>query len=246
MKRVGTFILFLALWFHGVEQCAFAATNDLFLRGVNAFDTGSFSDAAKTFREAAERKPASGTLVNLGLTEWRRGRAGRAILAWEQALWIDPFDSRAKGNLNYARQLTGVESPELTWFERASAWLPVNTWAWLAGASLWLGIGLSVLPRVFRWRRSGWHQAVAAVSFGVFLLSLPALVGVVTRTRIGFVLQRDAPLRLTPTAEAESLAKLNAGEPLRTRGARGDYVFVQTSRGQGWIAISQLGRICPR
>ena len=22
MKRVGTFILFLALWFHGVEQCA--------------------------------------------------------------------------------------------------------------------------------------------------------------------------------------------------------------------------------
>ena len=246
MRLGGFIIVFLAILLQGVGQTVFSATNDLFLRAVGAYEAGGFSEAARTFRKAAEREPASGTLVNLGLTEWRRGRAGQAIVAWEQALWIDPFDARAKGNLNYARQFTGVESPDLTWFERASAWLPVNDWTWIAGASLWLGIGLSVLPRVYRWRRSGWHQAVAAVSFGVFLLSLPALVGVVTRTRIGFVVQRDAPLRLTPTAEAEAVVKLNAGEPLRAQGIRGDYVFVRTTHGQGWIERGQFGRICPR
>lgn len=246
MRRMGLIILFLAVLLHGVGQNVFAATNDLFVRAVDAYQAGSFREAATNFRQAADRVPASGTLVNLGLTEWRRGRAGQAILAWEQALWIDPFDARAKGNLNYARQLTGVESPDLTWFERASAWLPVNSWTWIAGASLWLGIGLTVMPRVFRWRRSGWHQAVAAVSFAVFLLSLPALAGVFTRTRIGFVLQRDASLRLTPTAEAEALVKLNSGEPMRAQRTRGDYVFVRTSHGQGWIERGQFGRICPR
>ena len=229
----------------GSGQVSFAATNDLFLRGLEAYQAGHFADAARAFREASEREPASGTLLNLGLTEWRRGRAGLAILAWEQVRWIDPFDPQAKANLDYARQFTGVESPELTWYERASSWLPVNAWTWMAGMALWLAIGMAVLPGVLRWRRANWQQGLAALSFAVFLLSLPAHVGVVTRTRIGFVLKKDAPLRLTPTAEAEAEVKLNAGEPVRALRVRGDYVLVRTTHGQGWIERSQFGNICP-
>lgn len=243
MNRRGAFTLVLAL--SVACSVSFAATNDLFRSGVDAFQAGQFNEAAKTLRAEAEQRPASGTLVNLGLTEWRRGRAGLAIHAWEQALWVDPFDARARANLNYARQFTGVESPDLTWYERASTWLPVNAWAWIAVASLWLTIGLMVLPGVLRRRRTGWQQALAALSFAVFLLSLPANVGAVTRTRIGFVLQKDAPLRLTPTAEAEAQMKLNAGEPVRAVRVRGDYVFVNTSRGQGWIERGQFGAIWP-
>ena len=244
MNRRGAFILALALF--GATSVSFAATNDLFRQGVDAFQAGQFNEAAKALRSAAEQTPASGTLVNLGLTEWRRGRAGLAIHAWEQALWVDPFDALARANLNYARQFTGVESPDLTWYERASTWLPVNAWAWIAVASLWLTIGLMVLPGVLRRRRTGWQQALAALSFAVFLLSLPANVGAVTRTRIGFVLQKDAPLRLTPTAEAEAQMKLIAGEPVRAIRVRGDYVFVHSSRGQGWIERGQFGAICPK
>ena len=86
--------------------------------------------------------------------------------------------------------------------------------------------------------------ALAALSFAVFLLSLPAHVGVVTRTRIGFVLKKDAPLRLTPTAEAEAQLKLNAGEPVRVLRVRGDYILVRTSHGQGRIERTQFGSIC--
>jgi hypothetical protein len=227
----------------GSCQPGFAATNDLFLRGLRAYQAARFPDAAKVFREAAANQPATGTLLNLGLTEWRRGRAGPAILAWEQVRWIDPFDAPAKANLDYARQFTGVDAPDLTWYERASTWLPVNAWTWMAGLALWSAISLAVLPGVLRWRRANWQQGLAALSLAVFLLSLPAHFGVVTRTRIGFILKKDAPLRLTPTAEAEAQVKLNAGEPVRALRARGDYVLVRTSHGEGWIERSQFGKI---
>jgi hypothetical protein len=224
----------------------FAVTNDLFLQGLEEYRTGQFTEAARSFRAGTERDPASGTLVNLGLTEWRRGRAGPAILAWEQARWIDPFDTRARANLAYARQLTGVESPDFSWNERASAWLPANAWAWIAGGSLWLAIGLTVLPGVFRWRKSAWSQAFAALGLALFFASLPAHYGVVTRTRIGFVLQKNAALRLTPTGEAEAVTKLAAGEPARELRKRGDYVLIRTLHGQGWIERNQFGHVCQK
>ena len=221
------------------------AADDSFQRGVAAHREGRFADAAKDLRSVIEMRPSSGALINLGLTEWRRGRAGAAVLAWEQARWIDPFDARSRDNLRYARDLTGVEAPEYSWYERAAAWLPVNAWAWIAGLSLWLAISMVVLPGVFRWPKSSWHQALAAVSLGVFLASLPAHFGILTRMNLGFVLQKNLPLRLTPTTEGEWQSKLAAGEPARELRRRGDFVYVQTSRGKGWIESAYFGRICP-
>ncbi len=230
----------------GVTMNCLAATNDLFATGTTAFQAGQFANAARDFRSAAAVQPATGTLLNLGLAEWRRGRAGAAILAWEQALWIDPFDAQARTNLQYARQFTNLEAPDYSWYERASTWLPINAWAWIAGTSLWLAIGLAVLPGVLGGRKAGWQQALAAVGLAVFLLSLPAHFGVVTRTKIGFVQQKDAPLRLTPTTDSELVTKLSSGEPAREVRSRGEYVLVRTTRGQGWIERSQFGRICPK
>lgn len=223
-----------------------AATNSLFQQGIEAYRSGEYAAAAKHFRAATARTPASGTLVNLGLAEWHRGRAGEAVLAWEQARWIAPLDRRAQENLAYARHLIGIEPPEITWNERASAWLSVNSWAWIAGASLWLAIGVMVLPGVLRRRKSPWQQALAAAGLAVFFVCLPAHYGVLTRTKIGIVLEKNLPLRLTPTTDGEVLTKLPAGESARELRTRGNYVLVRTAEGQGWILRSQFGRICPR
>ena len=58
--------------------------------------------------------------------------------------------------------------------------------------SLWLAVGLLVVPAVFRWRKTGWLPVLAAVAAGIFLLTLPALAGIHTRMRLGF----DLRLRL--------------------------------------------------
>lgn len=217
-----------------------------FQAGAVAYRAGDYARAAEAFRQSVVLQPASGALQDLGNAEWRCQHTGAAILAWEQARWLDPFNPSARQNLGFARKTAQLEAPDLTWYEVVSAWLPTSWWAWIAGISLWLAVGMGMLPGVLRQRKATWHQAVAALGLMVFLLSLPAHIGVQTRSRIGFVLQKDTPLRLTPTLEAQAMTRLAAGEPGRWVRARGNYVLIRTSRALGWVEQDQFGMACPR
>ena len=223
-----------------------AAANDFFARGLELSRAGRFPEAAAAFESAAKTQPAAGTLLNLGLAEWQRGHAGPAILAWEQALWIDPFDQAASANLAFARQVAQVEAPQLKWHETVSTWLPPNDWVWLAGAALWLAVGLLVLPGVLGFRKATWQQWPAALACGMFLFCLTADYGVVSRTHLGFILAKNTPLQLTPTHDAELVLTLAAGEPVRVLRTRGNYVFIRTSTTSGWVEQGAFGLICPR
>jgi len=237
--------ILLALWLCLLNPGR-AAAADTFTRGLELSRAGQFPEAAAAFEQLAGARPAAGTLVNLGLADWQRGHAGPAILAWEQALWIDPFNKRAEANLKFARQVAQLDAPQLKWFEAVSAWLPPNAWVWLAGASLWLSLGLLIFPGIFRRRKTGWQQWLAALAFGIFLFSLAGNFGVVSRTHTGFVLKKNAPLRLTPTQEGEVIATLVPGEPARALRTRGHYLFIRTLAGSGWLEQDDFGPLCPR
>jgi tetratricopeptide (TPR) repeat protein len=225
---------------------AFASLPDaLFQTGVAAYRAADYSVAAQAFRQSVTLQPASGALQALGNAEWQQRRTGDAILAWEQALWLDPFNESARQNLRFVRKTAQLEAPDLAWYEVISSWLPVGWWAWIAGGSLWLAVGMVLLPSILRQRKATWHQAIAALALMVFLLSIPALFGVQTRARIGFVLQEDTPLRLTPTLEAQSITRLAPGEPARSVRARGRYLLIRTNRSIGWVEQAQFGLTCP-
>jgi hypothetical protein len=165
-------------------------------------------------------------------------------VAWEQALWIDPFSRSARQNLRFARRTAQLETPELAWYEVVSSWLPPNWWAWVAGISLWFAVGVSTVPGILRWRKASWHQAVAALGLAIFLLSVPAHIGVNSRARLGFVVTKDAPLRLTPTSEAQFIARLPAGEAARFERRRGDYLLIRTNHAAGWVRRNEFQLIC--
>jgi hypothetical protein len=243
--RQSLFTLSVCL-FLGAIHCPGASPDEWFRRGVEAYNGGDFSAAAKAFSESAAQRPASGTLQNLGLAEWHRNRVGPAIQAWEQALWFDPFNDAVRQNLRFARKTAQLEAPEATWYEIASMWLPINWWAWISGLSLWFTVGMVTLPGILRWRKSGWQQALAAAGLVVFLFSLPAQIGAHTRSRIGFVIEKGTTLRLTPSEEAQTVTQLAPGEPARWERVRGKYRFIRTSHGAGWLEREQLGLICPR
>jgi hypothetical protein len=236
-----TIVLIVAL--AGLVLKAAAASDDSFTRGVQSARAGQLSEAGATFEKSVQSKPSTGGFVNFGIIEWQRGHAGAAILAWERAIWIDPYNESAGQNLRFARTVAQVDEPELRWFETASTWLPPNAWVWLAGASLWLAVGTLILPRVFRRRKSGWQQTLAALGLCAFILSITANVGVVSRADIGFVLKKNAPLRLTPTSGSELTSTLSVGEPVRRLKTRGNYFFVRTPMAAGWIEKNQVGLI---
>jgi hypothetical protein len=239
------FGLVLSLLSAGFASQAANTPETLFQAGLTVYRSGDYLRAADAFRASVAQEPSSGALQNLGNAEWQQQRAGGAILAWEQALWLDPFNPAARQNLRFARKTAQLEAPDLTWYEVISTWLPVSWWGWIAGVSLWLAVGMVLLPGILRLRKATWHQAVAALGLMVFLLSVPAHVGVYTRSRLGFILQPDTPLRLTPTLEAQAITRLAAGEPARRIRARGDYVLIRTSRTLGWVEVRQVGLTCP-
>ena len=228
-----------------LSGAAFAAGfSELFQQGVQAYVAGGYEQAAGFFREAVVLSPSSGALHNLGNAEWQAGRVGEAVLAWERAQLLNPYSANTRANLRFARKVAQLEGPSLVWYEICSTWLPVNAWPWLAGASLWLAVAMVMLPGIFRWRKADWHQALAAGGFAVFLLTIPALIGVQSRAQIGVIRAKDTPLRLTPTREAQTMARLPAGEMARLERERADYVYVRTgSDAAGWLQRAQFGRI---
>ena len=229
----------------GTLDCRAAGEVD-FRNGAAAYEAGRYELAAQAFKDSLAAQTASGTLLNLGLAEWRCNRPAVAIIAWEQSAWLNPFNQDARNNLSYARESLQLYAPELTWCEQASTWLPTNFWTWIAGGSLWLAVAMVTLPGFLRVRKAGWHQAVAALAFGIFLLSIPPNIGVFTRARIGIVTEKNALLRLTPTKSAESSTTLSAGEPVRRLHQRGDYIFVHTPYGNGWVGRHQIKFLCPK
>jgi tetratricopeptide (TPR) repeat protein len=237
-------LAFLAVLAWSATQIRAATFEDTFREGVVAYRVGDYAAAVKAFQQSTRQQLAVGTLQNLGNAEWKLGRAGPAILAWERALWLDAFHEPARMDLRFARRTAQLETPELTWYEVISTWLPANWWAWIAGASLWLAVALVMLPGILRLRKTTWHQAMAACCLMVFLLSVPAYIGLNTRSRLGFVLQSDTPLRLTPTLEAQAVTRLAAGEPARLVRTRGNYVLIRTNRTLGWVEQAQFALVC--
>jgi len=244
MRTVGFGLqICLLLFLTTLASLAAESPGTLFRQGTEAYRAGEYTVAAKAFRQSAALAPASGTYQNLGLAEWHRGRVGPAILAWEQGLWVNTFNAAPRHSLQYARKTAQLESPALAWYEVVSTWLPLNWWTWIAGGSFWVAVGVATVPAMFRRRKAGWHQAVAAFGLMVFLLSLPALLGVHTRSKIGFILQRETPLQLTPTREGQVITLLSPGEPARVESARGEYLLIKTNRGRGWIPKELFGRV---
>ena len=90
------------------------------------------------------------------------------------------------------------------------------------------------------------ERAFAASGLAIFLLSVPAQLGVNSRSRIGFVLPKDVPLRLTPTEHAQFTTRLVPGEPARLERIRGRFVLIRTSRAQGWVEKTQFAVTCSK
>ena len=239
------YVLVLLIVLLGAHACR-AVSDVHFREGVAAYQAGQFEPAAQAFRNSLAEQTAAGTLLNLGLAEWRGGRPGEAMVAWEQSAWLNPFNRDARSNLSFARETILASPLELTRCELASTWLPATYWAWLASVSLWLAVAMVTLPGFFRMRKTGWHQTLAALALGIFILSLPPNLGVFTRAEIGIVTEKNTALRLTPTKSAEAVASLSAGEPIRQLRQRGDFFFVHTQYGNGWVGRRQVKFICPK
>ncbi len=235
MKWVGLLVA-------AVVICCTARADDFVSIGRDLYAKGDYEFAASLFRS----RISAGTLHNLGNAEFKLGKVGPAILAWERAHALDPSFRNTTANLRFARGQAGLEEPQYAWHEKYSVLLPPDAWLWTATAAFWLAVALLALPALLARKRTAWAQGGAVVAIGVFLLTLPALTGIATRGKLGVVLAADTLLRLTPTKEGEMLGKLAEGELARAEKSRGEYVYVRgASDRAGWVRREEFAKIWP-
>ena len=223
---------------------AFGADEASFTEGSGAYQRADYTAAAKAF--SAPGKTSSGTLHNLGNSEFKLGHAGAAILAWERALALTPRSRKTAANLRFARSQQGLVEPQYAWHETYATLLSPGIWLILASLTFWGAVALLALPPLLKQRRTASTQAAAVVAIALFLLTLPALAGLVSRAQVGVILAADSELRLTPTKEAEVLGKLPEGELARIEKARSEYVYVRAAGDRaGWVQSREFEKIWP-
>lgn len=229
-----------------IPSPVFAAEPQGFDLGRTDYESGKYADAAKAFQSHTEKEVSAGLLHNLGNAEFKVGHLGPAILAWERARALDPGSRNTKANLHYARGHAGLEQPESPWYETYSAFFPPNRWITIAMCAFWASAALLVLPPLLRRRRTALSQAAAVVAIITFLLTLPALIGIYTRSRLGIVQIANTSLRLTPTQEGEVLGTLPEGETARVERARGAYRYIRASSDRaGWVRRDEFTLLWP-
>lgn len=208
---------------------------------------GDYAEAAKLLAAQSRAEVSPGLLHNLGNAEFKLGHLGEAILAWERARSLAPWARNTAGNLRFARGEAALDQPAFPWYETYSMWLTPDTWLWGASICFWGAAACLALPPLLGRRRAGWTQLGAVVTISAFILTLPALAGLWTRSRIGVVLAPETPLRLTPTQEGEVLGKLPAGELARVELQRRGYLYVRAESDRaGWVREQEFARIWDR
>ena len=103
----------LLLMMAGVSFAATEATsepNQLFYQGNTLYQEGNYIDALLKYDTILRSDLESGTLYyNIGNSFLKLNRRGYAILFYERAMRIIPFDSDVRSNLSYALSLADQE-----------------------------------------------------------------------------------------------------------------------------------------
>lgn len=120
----------------------------------SAYMADNFGEAASMYQNVIDSEGPSATLYyNLGNSYYRLGEMGKAILAYERALRLDPTYSDAKNNLEFVNSRISDRAGERGTFlgnalDSAANAAHSNTWAWLAFSAFVLTLS-GVLAYVF-------------------------------------------------------------------------------------------------
>lgn len=210
-----------------------------------AYDRGEYAEAVRLWEERAAREGVNSALLSsLGNAEWRLGRKGRAVVCWERALLLDPEDPVALAGVRHARNAGGAERPAATWTEDYASLLPDGVWALIAAAALWTSVAALLIPRLRAVPAGRLSQRVLLVAATALVLTLPGLWGVRTRSDRAVVRRAETQLRLTPTAEGESVSVFAEGDVIRAGRGFNGHVRVRAADGRvGWVRAGEIERV---
>lgn len=202
--------------------------------------------AGQTFAEPAHPRYSADGLYNLANSYARAGKLGLAVLNYERAALLAPYDPDIRANLAYVRSRAHVPPEPRSRLASiaeavsptAAAWLGVLGIA-MVGTAL---LAARVMPRL-RWASAG--GVLAGVP--LILLSMSNAMALWPRMHEAVVLVNHTPARVSPVPMAQTAFTLAEADTVTMLAAHESFVLVRTRGGlSGWVSRANLGAVLPQ
>jgi hypothetical protein len=185
-------------------------------------------------------------LYNLANSYARAGQPGLAVLNYERAALLAPYDADIAANLDYVRTSAHVPTaPPQSRFARMSKAVSPTLTAWLGVVGIALLGGALLANRVSR--RMKWVTP-AGVLVGAALIALPIANAMLLWQRLheAVVLINQTPALVSPVPIADTAFVLPEAETVIMTAKHDDFVLVRTRGGlSGWVTSANLGAVVP-
>jgi tetratricopeptide (TPR) repeat protein len=202
---------------------------------------GKHAEAAAQYEKIlAQQQASSSVLFNLGNCYYESRNYGKAILAYERALLINPRAADVRKNLALTRK-AAFPNEAIDFPTGPLHTLSRSEWAVCIVACA-LVIGMSSISA---WLRPLWCKS--AIIIGVLAL-LPLALGILAlkqrqnESARAVVTASTAKLLLSPFSSADEITSCPPGSLVQVLRAQGDYRYVQLlpSKSSGWLQHSEL------
>ncbi len=180
MKKI---IFFISLFFTLMLLSALDSRATTLAEADSAYSKDNFNQAVELYNSAiAQGERSADVYYNLGNAYYRQGHPGKAIVAYERALRIDPANDDVRANLAFVRTQLG-DMPEddtsfLTGLHQSVVMaMSANAWAWLAFAAFVLlcgAVALYIFSGNVALRKIGFFGGIILIFITIYFIIVAA------------------------------------------------------------------------
>ncbi|MBL7792841.1 MAG: tetratricopeptide repeat protein, partial [Saprospiraceae bacterium] len=214
----------------------------------------NYGEAIQLYESQLKKNPGYADLhYNLGNAYFKAGRIGGAVLHYEKAALLAPYDQTIQHNLQVARNRVTDNVAPLTpfflsrWWNGSGALLSPDAWSALGLCLLWASAAGWIL---FLWaaaprrRRIGMWIGIVALLLAILPFALAASrAAKLKHSGYAVVMREGAQLHSAPEAQ-QTLEPLHEGYKVELLDAIGDWRKVQLPNGdEGWAEAGVLAEI---
>lgn len=227
----------------------------------SAYNQGHFELAEELYQQAATNQGVSAQLYfNLGNTNYRLGRLGKAVVYYERALMMDPSMADARTNLDFVNTKI-LDKPEddstfLGNLHRSvTSWLSPNGWAWLAFvlfAAVLGCVALYIFSSAVMLRKTGFFGGFVLLIAFAYTLAIAAQTSSAPFSHMrAVVIQPTANLSTTPgsTADGTKIIPVHEGtvleivDSMAVPGSPVWYDVKINNSTRAWVSASDIEKI---
>ena len=221
----------------------------VFEKGNRAYAEGEYGAAREAYEQlvnAGSRNPA--VFLNLGHADFRLGRDVPAAINYRRALALDPSNSAARSSLEHVLNKLGVPAPGLGAAEIVGQYISFDLLSLIGSMLFWLGTLTLVFALFSVKKRPGLAAlgVLAAIVGATFVALSWAGDSRIALAKTSIVVGDAVDARSTPADNAQKLADLPIGTPVRIIAARDDWSLVRLPLGvDGWVRSAALEPVFP-